>query len=76
MRLKEAQGNKAVFGDEKQEKQKQRQAKLNALAEKKQKAGKVTLEDVDAKLDVVLEILEELMPPKQVNFSLVWGWDY
>jgi len=64
MRLKEAQGNKAVFGDEKQEKQKQRQAKLNTLAEKKKKAGKLTLEDVDAKLDVVLEILEELMPPK------------
>jgi len=54
---------KVVFADEKQEKQKQRQSKLNALAEKK-KAGKVTLEDVDAKLDVVLEILEELMPPK------------
>lgn len=63
MRLKEAQGNKAVFGDEKQEKQKQRQAKLNTLAKKK-KAGKLTLEDVDEKLDVVLEILEELMPPK------------
>jgi len=63
MRLKEAQGNKAVFGDERQEKQKQRQAKLNTLAKKK-KAGKLTLEDVDEKLDVVLEILEELMPPK------------
>jgi hypothetical protein len=63
MRLKEVQGNKAVFADEKQEKKQQRQAKLAALAEKK-KQGKLTLEDLDAKLDVVLEMLEELMPPK------------
>jgi len=31
---------------------------------KKKEQGKLTLEDVDEKLDVVLEILEELMPPK------------
>lgn len=37
----------------------ERQAKLAALAEKKAK-GKLTLEDVDAKLDIIIEILEEL----------------
>mgnify|MGYP001399901315 CR=1 FL=1 len=51
---------KVVFADEKQEKQKQRQTKLSALADKKAK-GKLTLEDVDEKLDVVLEMLEELV---------------
>jgi len=63
MRLKQVQGNKAVFADEKQEKQEQRQAKLATLAEKK-KQGKLTLEDVDAKLDVIIEMLQDLMPPK------------
>jgi len=63
MRPKEVNGNRVIFADEKQEKQKQLQAKLNALAEKK-KAGKVTLEDVDAKLDVIIEILQDLMPPR------------
>lgn len=60
MLLKQAQGNKVVFADEKQEKEKQRQTKLTALAGKKAK-GKLTLEDVDEKLDVVLEMLEELL---------------
>ena len=63
MQLQQVNGNKAVFADPKIEKQKQRQAKLAAFAEKK-KQGKLTLEDLDAKLDVVLEMLEELMPPK------------
>lgn len=54
---------KVVFADEKQEKQNQRQAKLAALADKKAK-GKLTLEDVDEKLDVIIEILQDLMPPK------------
>jgi len=53
-------GNKIVFADEKQEKQKQRQSKLAAIADKKAK-GKLTLEDVDAKLDVIIEMLEELL---------------
>jgi len=53
-------GIKVIFADEKQEKGKQRQAKLAAIADKKAE-GKLTLEDVDAKLDVVLEMLEELL---------------
>ena len=44
-------------------KQEQLQTKLAALAEKK-KAGKLTMEDLDAKLDVVIEMLQDLMPPK------------
>lgn len=44
----------------KEYKQKQRQAKLAVLAEKKA-TGKLMLEDVDAKLDIVLELLEELL---------------
>jgi len=52
-----------TFADEKQEKQQQRQTKLAALAEKKAK-GKLTLEDVDEKLDVIIKILQDLMPPK------------
>ena len=63
MRLKEAHGNKAVFGDEKQEKQKQLQAKLAALADKKTK-GKLTLEDIDEKLNVIIEMLQDLRPPR------------
>jgi len=39
------------------------QAKLAGLAEKKAK-GKLTLEDVDEKLDVIIKILQDLMPPK------------
>jgi|GEM_PF-2822362 hypothetical protein len=60
MRPKQVQGNKVVFADEKQEEQKQRQAKLAVLADKKAK-GKLALEDIDAKLDVVLEMLEKLL---------------
>ena len=44
-------------------KQEQRQAKFAAFAEKKAK-GKLTLEDVDEKLDVIIEMLQDLMPPK------------
>lgn len=57
---KSKEGVKVVFADEKLEKQQQRQAKLAALADKKAK-GKLTLDDLDAKLDVVLEMLEELL---------------
>lgn len=54
---------RVTFADEKQEKQQQRQTKLAALAKKKGQ-GKLTLEDVDEKLDVIIEILQDLMPPK------------
>lgn len=54
---------KVVFADEKQEKEKQRRSKLAALADKKAK-GKLTMEDIDAKLDVIIEILQDLMPSK------------
>lgn len=62
MRLKQINGNKAIFADPRVEKEKQRQAKLAALAKKK-KQGKLTLEDLDAKLDVIIEMLQDLMPP-------------
>ena len=41
-----------------EERRQQRQAKLAELANKKAK-GKLTLEDIDAKLDIVLELLEQ-----------------
>ena len=41
----------------------ERQTKLAALAEKRQK-GQLKLEDIDTKLDVIIEILQDLMPPK------------
>lgn len=52
-----------VEKNEKQIKREQRQSKLAALSEKK-KAGKLTMEDLDAKLDVIIEMLQDLMPPK------------
>jgi len=52
-----------VKKDKARAKREQRQAKLAALAEKKAKS-KLTLEDIDEKLDVIIEMLEELMPPK------------
>lgn len=52
-----------VEKDKRQIKQEQRQSKLAALTEKKAK-GKLALEDVDTKLDIVIEMLEELMLPK------------
>lgn len=63
MQLKRVQSNKVIFVDEKREKQEQRQSKHSALAEKKAK-GKLALEDVDEKLDVIIEMLLDLMPPK------------
>lgn len=60
---KDVKGFKVTFADEKQEKQKQRQSKLAALAEKKAK-GQLKLEDVDAKLDVIIKMLQDLMPPQ------------
>jgi len=44
-------------------KREQYQSKLADLAGKKAK-GKLTLEDVDEKLDVIIEMLQDLMPPK------------
>jgi len=63
MRPKQIQDNKVVFADEKHEKKQQLQSKLAALADKKAK-GKLTLEDVNEKLDVIIEMLQDLMPPK------------
>lgn len=47
----------------KEHKQQQRQAKLAAIADKKAK-GKLTLEDIDEKLNIIIEILQDLQPPK------------
>lgn len=41
-----------------EEKRQQIQAKLAELADKKVK-GKITLEDIDAKMDIILEMLAE-----------------
>ena len=54
---------RVTFADEKQEKHQQRQTKLAALAKKKEQ-GKLTLEDVDEKLDMIIKILQDLVPPK------------
>lgn len=51
---------KVIFADEKQEKQKQRQPKLAALANKK-KQGKLTLEDVYKQNQIIIEMLEDLL---------------
>ncbi len=64
MQLKEAQGNKAVFADEKQEKQKQRQSKLAALAARSRKAGITQQEKLDLLLEqqaIIIEMLEEIL---------------
>jgi len=44
-------------------KQEQLQTKLATLAKKKEQ-GKLTLEDVNEKLDVIIEMLQNLMPPR------------
>ena len=44
-------------------KREQYQSKLADLAGKKAK-GKLTFEDLDEKLNIILEILQDLMPPK------------
>lgn len=51
-------GGKAVFSDIQAEKQEARRAKLTALADKKAQ-GKLTLEDLNAKLDIIIEMLTE-----------------
>jgi hypothetical protein len=56
--LKHLDGNKVVFGDDRKDCQRQRQARLAALADKRAK-GRLTLEDIDAKLDIIIEMLQE-----------------
>jgi hypothetical protein len=60
MPLKQVSKNKFNFEDSRVKKQKERQAQLNALAEKKGK-GQLKLEDIDEKLDIAIEILRELV---------------
>lgn len=48
---------------EKQLKQEQRQTRIAAFTEKRGK-GKLTLEDIDEKLDIILEILQDSKPPE------------
>lgn len=45
---------------EEHKKRQQRQVKLTTLTEKR-KQGKLTLEDLDAKLDIILEQQEEIL---------------
>ena len=52
--------NKVVLADPRVEKQKQRQAKLAALAEKRQK-GQLKLEDLFEQQRIIIEMLEELL---------------
>lgn len=63
MKVKFLKENQVIFADERIEKQKARLAKLIALKEKK-KLSKLTLEDIDEKLDIVLEMLEEVLEIK------------
>ncbi|KJR97940.1 MAG: hypothetical protein VR68_11555 [Peptococcaceae bacterium BRH_c4a] len=58
MKAVNVEGARVVFADEKQEKEKQRQAKLTALDNKK-KQGKLTIEDLNEKLDIIIELLTE-----------------
>ena len=46
---------------QKQIKQEQRQARIKAITEKKA-TGKLSLEDIDEKLDIILEILQDRRP--------------
>ncbi len=45
----------------KQVKQEQRQARIKAITEKKA-TGKLSLEDLDEKLDIILEMLQDRKP--------------
>jgi hypothetical protein len=48
---------------EKQIRQEQRQTRIATLADKKAR-DKLTLEDIDEKLDIILEILQDRKPPE------------
>jgi hypothetical protein len=50
-----------IHKTQKQIKQEQRQDRITALADKKTK-GKLSLEDIDEKLDIILEILQDSKP--------------
>ena len=60
---KERRQKEQQMREQREARKQQRQSKLAALADKKAK-GKLALDDVDAKLDVIIEMLEDLMPPK------------
>ncbi|GAB7389005.1 hypothetical protein BSNK01_28430 [Bacillaceae bacterium] len=57
-RRKEEEERSEKKRQERENRKQQLQAKLAALAEK-QKQGKLTLEDIDAKLDLIIEMLSE-----------------
>ncbi len=57
---KDAKGVKVTFANEKQEKQKQRRAKFAAILDKKAK-NKLILEDIDDKLNIIIEMLNEII---------------
>jgi hypothetical protein len=50
-----------IHKTEKQLRQEQRQTRIAKLADKKAK-DKLTLEDIDEKLDIILEILQDRKP--------------
>lgn len=54
----ERQASEALEAQKKQreQKQQQRQAKLSAIADKA-KQGKITLDDINAKLDIIIDML-------------------
>lgn len=52
-----------IHKTEKQIKQEERQTRIATLADKKAR-DKLTLEDIDEKLDIILEILQDRKPPE------------
>lgn len=58
-RVKEEKERLKQIRKKQEEKCQQRQARLAALAEKRAK-GRLTLEDIDAKLDIIIEMLNDL----------------
>ena len=50
-----------IYKTPKQIKQEQRQARIKAITEKKA-TGKLSLEDIDEKLDIILEMLQDRRP--------------
>jgi hypothetical protein len=52
-----------IHKTEKQIRQEQRQTRIATLADKKAR-DKLTLEDIDEKLDIILEILQDRKPPE------------
>lgn len=58
-RVKEEKERLKQIRKKQEEKCQQRQARISALAEKRAK-GRLTLEDIDAKLDIIIEMLNDL----------------